>query len=91
MRAASSDFEVCRLLRKTARHQRERAPGTGPMLSLHCSGIKPVLYRSQESISVSLIFCRVPCVTNRSRIELIEREFRVPIELCHRNGKRERP
>jgi hypothetical protein len=83
---------VRRLLRKTARHRRERAPGTGPMLSLHCSGIKPVLYRSQESISVSLIFCRVPCVTNRSRIELIEPYcFRVPIELHDRNGKRERP
>ena len=32
MRAAPSDFEVRRLLRKTARHRRERAPGTGSML-----------------------------------------------------------
>src|SRR6266498_5571237 len=53
-------------------------------LSLHCSGIKPILYRSQELISVPLIFCRVPCVTNRSHIELIERCFRVPIELRDR-------
>src|SRR5207245_6997397 len=29
-----SDFEVRRLLRKTARHRRERAPGTGLMLFL---------------------------------------------------------
>src|SRR6266481_8196097 len=53
-------------------------------LSLHCSGIKPVLYRSQELISVYLTFTRVPCVTNRSRIELIERYFRVPTELRDR-------
>ena len=53
-------------------------------LPLHCSGIKPIAYRSQESISVPLIFCRVPCVINRSRIELIERYFRVPIELRDR-------
>src|SRR5205823_12733146 len=31
-------------------------------LSLHCSGTKPVVYRSQQLISVPLIFCRVPCV-----------------------------
>src|SRR5437868_14075317 len=36
-------------------------------LSLHCSGTKPIPYRSQELISVPLIFSRVPCVTNRSR------------------------
>src|SRR2546429_1433733 len=53
-------------------------------LSLHCSGIKPIPYRGQESISVALIFCRVPCVINRSQIELIERYFRVPIELRDR-------
>src|SRR5438067_13169023 len=53
-------------------------------LSLHCSGTKPIPYRSQESISVPLIFSRVPCVTNRSHIELIERYFRVPIELRDR-------
>src|SRR5437016_4984539 len=53
-------------------------------LCLHCSGTKPVPYRSQESISVPLIFCRVPCVINRSHIELIERHFRVPIELRDR-------
>ena len=53
-------------------------------LSLHCSGTKPISYRSQESISVPLIFCRVPCVINRSHIELIERYFRVPIELRDR-------
>ncbi len=58
-------------------------------LSLHCSGIKPVLYRSQELISVPLTFARVPCVTNRSRIELIERYFRVPIEL--RDPRHNRP
>jgi hypothetical protein len=46
-------------------------------LSLHCSGTKPIPYRSQESISVPLIFCRVPCVINRSHIQLIERYFRV--------------
>jgi hypothetical protein len=45
-------------------------------LSLHCSGTKPIPYRSQESISVPLIFFRVPCVINRSHIELIERYFR---------------
>src|SRR5207248_10777417 len=50
-------------------------------LSLHCSGAKPIPYRSQQSISVPLIFSRVPCVTNRSDIELIEWYFRVPIEL----------
>ena len=33
---------------------------------------------------VPLIFSRVPCVTNRSHIELIERYFRVPIELRDR-------
>src|SRR6266498_5258635 len=53
-------------------------------LSLHCSGTKPIPYRSQESISVPLIFCRVPCDINRSHIELIERYFRVPIELRDR-------
>src|SRR5438094_6111393 len=53
-------------------------------LSLHSSGIKPVLYRSQELISVHLTFARVPCVINRSRIELIERYFQVPIELRDR-------
>ena len=58
-------------------------------LSLHSSGIKPIPYRSQESISVPLIFSRVPCVTNRSHIELIERYFRVPIEL--RDGIGDQP
>ena len=53
-------------------------------LSLHYSGTKPIPYRSQELISVPLIFCRVPCVINRSHIELIERYFRVPIELRDR-------
>src|SRR5215831_20221153 len=32
IRAAPSDFEARRLLRQIARHRRERAPGTGPML-----------------------------------------------------------
>jgi hypothetical protein len=32
IRAAASDFEARRLLRQTARHRRERVPGTGPML-----------------------------------------------------------
>ena len=32
IRAASSDFEARRLLRQSARHRRERAPGTGLML-----------------------------------------------------------
>jgi hypothetical protein len=32
IRVASSDFETRRLLRQSARHQRERVPGTGPML-----------------------------------------------------------
>src|SRR5207245_10971120 len=32
IRAASLDFEARRLLRQSARHRRERAPGTGPML-----------------------------------------------------------
>src|SRR5205807_441230 len=32
IRAAASDFEARRLLRQSARHRRERAPGTGPML-----------------------------------------------------------
>jgi hypothetical protein len=32
IRAASSDFEARRLLRQSVRHQRQRAPGTGPML-----------------------------------------------------------
>src|SRR6516162_1350600 len=41
--------------------------------SVHSRGIKPVPYRSQELISVYLTFSRVPCVTNRSHIELIER------------------
>src|SRR4029077_20967309 len=50
-------------------------------LSLHCSGTKPVPYPSQELISVHLMFSRGPCVINRFRIELIERYFRVPIEL----------
>ena len=53
-------------------------------LSLHCSGTKPIPYRSQELISVHLTFCRVPCVINRSHIELIKRYFRVPIELRDR-------
>src|SRR6516225_11265294 len=53
--------------------------------SLHSSGTKPVPYRSQELISVHLTFPRVPCVTNRSRIELIERYcFRVPIKFRDR-------
>src|SRR6266516_8163364 len=32
IRAAASDFEARRLLRQSARHRRERAPGRGPML-----------------------------------------------------------
>src|SRR4029453_13843624 len=32
IRAASSDFEARRLLRQSARHQLQRAPGTGPRL-----------------------------------------------------------
>jgi hypothetical protein len=32
IRAGSSDFEARRPLRQSARHRRERAPGTGPML-----------------------------------------------------------
>jgi hypothetical protein len=55
-------------------------------LSLHCIGTKPIAYRSQESISVPLIFFRVPRVINRSQSELIERYFRVPIELRDRIG-----
>src|SRR5882724_3215450 len=50
-------------------------------LSLHCSGTKPVPYPSQELISVPLIFSRGPCVIYRFRIELIERYFRLPVEL----------
>src|SRR5207248_11546156 len=53
-------------------------------LSLHCSGTKPIPYRSQELVSVPLIFSRVPCVANRSHIEPIERYFRLPIELRDR-------
>src|SRR5437762_8263461 len=53
-------------------------------LSLHCPGIKSIPYRTQEFISVHLAFSRIPCVTNRSRIELIEWYFRVPIELRDR-------
>ena len=60
-------------------------------LSFHSRGIKPILYGSQELISVYLTFSRVPCVTNRSQRELIERYFQVPIELRHRNGTRKRP
>src|SRR5262249_6764038 len=50
----------------------------------HCRRIKPVLYRSQEFISVHLAFSGVPRVTNRSHSELIERRFRLPIELRDR-------
>src|SRR5213596_1638112 len=32
IRGASSDFEARRLLRQSARHRQERAPGPGPML-----------------------------------------------------------
>src|SRR5438132_5308369 len=53
-------------------------------LSLHCSGTKPIPNRSQELISVHRILTRVPCVINRSHIELIEWYFRVPIELRDR-------
>ena len=50
-------------------------------LSLRCGGIEPVPYGTQELISVHLTFSRVPRVTNRSRIKLIEwYPFRVPIE-----------
>src|ERR1700747_3343228 len=58
-------------------------------LSLHCSGTKSVPYPSQELISVHLMFSRSPCVINRFRIELIERYFRVPIEL--RDGIGDQP
>src|SRR5436309_15146790 len=34
IRDVSSDFEARRLLRRSARHRRERAPGTDPMLVL---------------------------------------------------------
>jgi hypothetical protein len=54
--------------------------------SFHCSGTTPVPYRSQESISVPLIFFRVPCVISRSQNELIERHFRIPVELPHGIG-----
>src|ERR1041385_1123037 len=50
----------------------------------HCWSIKPVLYRTEEFISVYLAFSRVPCVTNRSDIELIERRLRFPIEFRDR-------
>src|SRR5947207_15525534 len=50
-------------------------------LSLHGSSTKLIPYRNQELISVHLTFTRVTCVINRSRVELIERYFRVPIEL----------
>ena len=70
IRAASSDFEARHLLPQSARHRRQRAPGKVQCLSLHCSGTKPIPYRSQELISVPLIFCRIPCVINRSHIEL---------------------
>ncbi len=61
-------------------------------LCLYRIGTKPIADRTQEFISVHLTFSRVPCVTNRSRVELIERYcFRVPIELRDPNGKRERP
>ena len=84
IRAASSDFEARRLLPQSARHRRKELLAQVQCLSLHCSGTKPIPYRSQELISVPLIFCRVPCVINRSHIELIERYFRVPIELRDR-------
>jgi hypothetical protein len=44
-------------------------------LYLHSRGFKPVAYPTQELIFVPLIFSRVPCVINRSHIELIERYF----------------
>src|SRR5438552_14322554 len=55
-------------------------------LSLHCGGIKPFPYRSEEFFSVPRILTRVPCVINRSHIELIERYCRVPVELRDRVG-----
>jgi hypothetical protein len=56
-------------------------------LRLYCIGTKPIADRTQEFISVHLTFSRVPCVTNRSRVELIERYcFRVPLELRDRIG-----
>src|SRR3954468_2412402 len=58
-------------------------------LSLYCSGTKPVIYRGQELISVHLTFARGACVINGSRIELIERYFRLPIEF--RDGVRDQP
>ena len=70
IRAASSDFEARRLLRQSARHRRERAPGTGPMLvpSLQRYQAYPL---SKPGIDLcTLDFCRVPCVINRSHIEL---------------------
>jgi hypothetical protein len=75
----------------TASSSSERAPfgekellAQVQCLSLHCSGTKPVIYRSQELISVPLTFSRVPRLINRSRVELIERYFRVLIELRDR-------
>ena len=54
-------------------------------LCLYRIGTKPIADRTQEFISVHLTFSRVPCVTNRSRVKLIERYcFRVPLELRDR-------
>src|SRR5581483_10396194 len=48
--------------------------------SFHTICIEPLLYRTQKLISVYLTFPRAPCVTDRSRIELIKRYSRVPTE-----------
>ena len=52
--------------------------------SSHCRGIKPVLYGTQEFIPVHLALSRVPRVTDRSHLELIEWRFGFPIEMLDR-------
>ena len=84
IRAALSDFEALRLLLRSARHQRERAPGTGPMLV-------PSLPRYQAcSLSKPGIDLCTPDFRSRSvRYQSISHRtdrtaFRVPIELRDR-------
>src|SRR5947207_3327124 len=67
IRAAYSDFEARRLLRQSARHRRESAPGTGPMLvpSLQryqaCPLSKPGIYLcTPDFLSRSVRYYSIP-------------------------------
>jgi hypothetical protein len=76
LKHASSSSERAPSATKSFWYRSNACPFTAAVPSLS--------FRSQELFSVHRAFSRVPCVINRSESELIERYFRLPIELRDR-------